>query len=178
MQKKTLAIFDFDGTIANLQIDWKKLKKTIGSIVGLKKEHTSFATQIASIRKNNLKLYIQKIKPIIKKYEKEGIQNVTFNPKIVKLINKYPKTAILSNNYKETILTALSKVSLNIMPDIIIGFDDVSNPKPSPDGILEIIRLMKVNKNNVILYGNSWMDKKAGRLAKVKTILIEKNNDN
>ena len=92
-----------------------------------------------------------------------------------KLSKKY-RLVLVSNCRHKEIITILKGVKIN--PDefyILIGNDDVKNPKPSPD---EIFKAEKLGHAKVdFLIGDSIYDIMAGKKAKVKTIAVLTGNN-
>ncbi len=146
-----LLIFDFDGTIAKLDIDWEGLKKALKKLP--RKEHYQ----------------------IIAKYETAKIQNLSPRSQIIKIIKKlspHKKMAIFSDNLGQTIQEGLKKLKIKGQFDLVVGRDSVKKPKPHPEGLLKIIKTLNMKKNKTIYIGNSAKDKLAGEEAGIKTIII------
>lgn len=63
--------------------------------------------------------------------------------------------------------------------DVIIGGDDVLNPKPAPDGILKAIEILHPEAN-ILYVGDNPTDIEAGINARVKPVMlcIQKNSKN
>ena len=55
--------------------------------------------------------------------------------------------------------------------DIVIGFEDVTPPKPAPDPLLHAISRMGISRSHAIYVGDSMVDLNTGRAARVKTVL-------
>jgi pyrophosphatase PpaX len=54
--------------------------------------------------------------------------------------------------------------------DVIITGDDVTNPKPHPEGIFKALSLLGVRNNEVMYIGDSDADIQAGSEANVHTV--------
>jgi HAD superfamily hydrolase (TIGR01549 family) len=55
--------------------------------------------------------------------------------------------------------------------DVVIGFEDVTPPKPAPDPLNAAIARLGLKKMNTIYVGDSMVDLETGRAARVKTVL-------
>lgn len=91
---------------------------------------------------------------------------------IIKLYNKKINLAILTNNksqYAEEVLTKYFNP--------IIGFNDLSEVKPSPEGILKILNIWGIKSSEVIFIGDMTTDIEAGKTVKVFTICLASGLD-
>ena len=72
------------------------------------------------------------------------------------LKEKGHKLAILSNKMNQSINTGLNITNLRNYFDLIVGIDDVSNPKPNPEGLFNIMNHFK--DENCLFVGDSHGD--------------------
>ena len=56
--------------------------------------------------------------------------------------------------------------------ELIIGFNEVSEVKPSPDGLNLILKKWNINPSEAIFVGDMATDIQAGKAAKVKTVCV------
>ncbi|MHA1149563.1 MAG: HAD family hydrolase [Promethearchaeota archaeon] len=82
------------------------------------------------------------------------------------------KLAILTNNKKEHAEEVLEKYNLKQYFEKIFGFNEVEDVKPSPSGILKIIKQWNFKPSEVIFIGDMTSDVQAGKAAKVKMIAV------
>ena len=120
------------------------------------------------------KIHMDKRKIVMKetyKYARQ-IQN---SGKILKMLKKYYRIAILSNCTHKEIKKLLdaAKIKKGIY-DILIGKDEVIHAKPYPDEIFKAEKLLKEKAEFVI--GDSLQDIKAGKKAKVRIIIVLTGN--
>lgn len=106
-------------------------------------------------------------------------------------IKAYPKTIetlkyLKNNNFKIFLVTSeLRHITINELRDLnilnyfdeIVAFEDVTNPKPNPEGINKIITKYNLNTNETIFVGDSISDAKAAKLANIKSIYMNWHND-
>ena len=55
--------------------------------------------------------------------------------------------------------------------DVVIGFEDITPPKPAPDPLLAAIARMGLSRAAAMYVGDSMVDLKTGRAARVRTVL-------
>ena len=82
------------------------------------------------------------------------------------------KLAILTNNKSTYAEEVLRKYNLHKYFNCIIGFNDISETKPSPEGIKLILNRWKMKSNEVIFIGDMTSDVDAGKAADVTTICV------
>lgn len=90
--------------------------------------------------------------------------------------------AIKEKGIKQCILTNKTKIpankdvkhfkELDECIDFIITAGDVKNPKPDIDGVIKCMKLSKVEKNRIIIIGDSPSDIQTGINAGIKTGLV------
>lgn len=91
---------------------------------------------------------------------------------IKKIYDKKLKLAIVTNNKSQYAEEVLEKFNLTKFFDIIIGFNEVSEVKPSPEGILKIVDKWKVKPSEIIFIGDMTTDVDAGKAANVKMVCV------
>jgi len=82
------------------------------------------------------------------------------------------KLAILTNNKSQYAEEILEKFNLTKYFPTIIGFNDVSEVKPSPEGLLKIIEKWKIKPENTIFIGDMSTDVDAGKAAGVIMVCV------
>src|SRR5467141_3170691 len=55
--------------------------------------------------------------------------------------------------------------------DLVIGYEDVTPPKPAPDPLLAAIGRLGLSRSSAIYVGDSMVDLETGRAARVRTVL-------
>src|SRR5207244_33561 len=55
--------------------------------------------------------------------------------------------------------------------DVVIGYEDVTPPKPAPDPLLAAIGQLGLSRTHSIYVGDSMVDLETGRAARVRTVL-------
>ena len=170
-------LFDFDYTLADSSrgivmcfrnvlerhqhtgITDDEIKRTIGKTL---QESFSILTGITDA--DTLEAYK-------KEYVKEADVHMTVNtflfPEteevLTRLKTRGAKIGIISTKYRYRIMELLSKNFL----DIIVGGEDVKEPKPSPEGVLLAIKEFGCNKEEVLYIGDSIVDAETAQSAQV-----------
>ena len=95
----------------------------------------------------------------------------------IKYLSKHNyKLGVISAKKSDLVNHALEIFKINEYFDIVIGQDEVKNPKPNPEGILLATR--KLKSNRAVYVGDSVSDIEAGKNAKIKTCAIAYKKDN
>jgi HAD superfamily hydrolase (TIGR01549 family) len=168
-------IFDFDGTIVDLNTDWQAVKKSLSNLVFSEKGHNDNFTPLAKkvlYYRNSDTCFFDKIAEMISSFEmkKEGY---VFNGKLIDYINENidKKIAIYSMNTDRTIKNFISKY-FKYKPDII-SINNCQEAKPTEKDLLKIIGGWELNSDDVVFVGNSSNDLLSGKKAKIKTYIIK-----
>jgi len=164
MKQSTEAIiFDLDGTLINLNVDWVNVKKKLQSIFKIN-FNPLFLKIIELKRSERIKAY-----EIIKKFERKSYGKWEINTSLVNWIKKNHKQyriLLLTNNSRETTERFLIKSNLEQFIEFSICIDETDFPKPHNSGLQSLLNLQSVDKNKVLLVGDSIREK----------ILAENNN--
>lgn len=175
-----LVIFDFDGTIVRLKVDWESLKKELATyfqrIHNFESVFTSLYQEIDRVNDLFGRKAREEALAIIEKYELAGIENLEFIPQAVKLIeslkDKGMKLAIFSSNTRKVVETILEKIDKLDSFESIVTIEDISKNKPDPEGLLKILRACKVSEGRALYIGDKQRDLEAGKRASVRTMYI------
>lgn len=169
IEKTDLFIFDLDGTIVDLSVDWEKMLADLKGKFGNKAE--SIRGFLDTLKSHDRKRALK----IVEKYELERIHSVKANKDMVAFIKKIPgevPLVIFSTNTKTAIQATLEKVGLKERFRFIISSDDVEKLKPDPGRLNMIIRRLGIKKEDVVYLGDRGVDLEAGRRAGIKTFLV------
>jgi len=165
LSKYKYIIFDFDGTIINLNTNWQELKRSLS-----KRYSTKVDKLFDFINNINCK---NEVYSIMYEYEIKNVDYNSVNKSILNMVQSNDnKFAIFSLNTKKTILNILKKLNIDTKFDLIVSCEDVNKYKPDPQGLEKILSFWGCNKNEVIFIGDSLKDFKAGKKVGIKTILI------
>lgn len=178
-------LFDFDGTLANtLPVSFYAFQQVFHTYDGkdLSDEDVKnmFGPPEPEIIRGNLQ-HSDKEKAVdlfLEIYEKNHKALVEPNQEVTDMIKM-----LKERGYKLAIITGKSRASLDISLnalemdeaffDSIVTGDDVVNAKPNPEGILNTLRDMNIEKSEAMFIGDSNADIEAGKQAGVTTVGVQ-----
>lgn len=193
MTKKPAIIFDLDGTL----LDTEKtiiisaetaLKHFFPDLVLSAEQKLAF---IGPTLHQSLAVYLQadQLEEAIEIYRKKNKEvhktHLEVMPHALEVIQSlkeqgYP-LAIFSSKKKEMVQYGLELAHMDTFFDVIIGYDEVKNHKPDPEGLLLTLKEMGCSKDNAIYVGDSHTDMEAAHSADVYSIAylhhIERSED-
>lgn len=79
--------------------------------------------------------------------------------------------AVVSCKRRTLVEAELEAAGLRSHFDVVIGFEDVTPPKPAPDPLLAAIARLGLSRSSAVYVGDSMVDLKTGRAARVRTVL-------
>jgi len=172
-------LFDLDGTLVSLHINWElvrsDMRNEFESLCG-----KPFPKAGINILLNTAIGYGQTdaryiAAKILKKYELAA--DFTQIDETIALFRSFAtqkNLAIVSNNLHVTIENVLRKLEIFAPNLCIIGFDDVRNSKPDPEGILTALKTLDVSEQRAVMIGDTETDKKAAESAGICFCHVEK----
>ncbi len=81
------------------------------------------------------------------------------------------RLGVVSCKRRALVEAELEGIGLHRYFDVIIGYEDVSPPKPAPDPLLAAIDHLELPRGNALYVGDSLVDMETGRAARVRTVL-------
>ena len=175
-------IFDFDETIVQLLIDWSYLK--------MDREQLAKTYKQESYLKENGWYAFDKM--MVEKYWEEGkkdldkmfsaaednhFMGMVENELLIEFIKNNARQYnfyVLSNNTQNTLHKVITELEMNKCFHIVLWRDNVSAPKPNPEGINAIITSQKLKKENTLMVGDSeWSDIAAANREEIDSFLID-----
>jgi pyrophosphatase PpaX len=177
-------IFDFDGTLADTLpvcfYAFQSVFKEFDDIEVTSDEIKSmFGPSETGIIKENLKnsnwekaieLYYQKYR---EKHAELVMANEELNDLLQLLKKQGYKLGIVTGKAKKSLLISLDYLNMSEIFDVIITGDDVSIPKPHPEGLNQALALLNVTNEEALFIGDSDADIEAGKQANVRTIGVQ-----
>jgi HAD superfamily hydrolase (TIGR01509 family) len=174
-----LVIFDLDGVLLDArEIHYKALNNALGEVdkryVISREEHllyydglpTKKKLSILTQRKNLPEKEHLRIETEKQYQTKLEICSLGKDNKLINLFRKLKfdykvKVAVASNSVKDTIVTALETLGIDIYIDFIISNQDVVNPKPNPEMYLRCMVQAGVSPKNTIIVEDSPVGRRA-----------------
>lgn len=80
--------------------------------------------------------------------------------------------AVCTNKPHEPTIQVMEAYGIAGFFDVIVGGDDVENRKPHPDHLLETVRRLKLDKDDVVFVGDSENDIQASVAADIRSVLL------
>ena len=78
---------------------------------------------------------------------------------------------VVSCKRRALVEAELEAAGLRAFFEVVIGYEDVTPPKPAPDPLLAAIGRLGVSRSAALYVGDSMVDLKTGRAARVRTVL-------
>ena len=78
---------------------------------------------------------------------------------------------VVSCKRRALVEAELEAARLRAYFEVVIGYEDVTPPKPAPDPLLAAIARMGLSRSAAMYVGDSMVDLKTGRAARVRTVL-------
>ncbi len=184
-KNKKIIIFDLDGTIVNLAADWMSLRDVLVEKYREIYEEQCDFERISKCLDNIVEKKDEEVLvnffDIIRQYELENIKDTQLIEETIFFINNKElfgikievKFAVLSLNTRSSIIRSLELANIHNKIDLIIGREDVRKWKPAPDGLLKIQKYYKVNKKEMIFFGDLENDLLTGKNAGIEAYLVD-----
>lgn len=149
---KQIVVLDFDGTICDLQVDWKALKEKFFAAfeTELGKEKKGLMESILLLRKQRPELsgtIIEMVRAFEMKDGEIRYENINRN-----LLDEHTEFYIISNNLRETIEQFLKRENLEKNCRGIIALNPDLMPKPDPHAFLKLTELTGITNPSDYLY--------------------------
>ena len=183
-EKSKAFIFDLDGTLLNSAINFHKIVNELKSEKGQKDSPFDDVRKFSSrgaylILKNCFKNAgeeeISHLKSeFLKRYHASMLEEINLYPDVDNLVRKMTKEnlpwGIMTNKSNKYTAPIMEKLGWNKLTPAIICPEDVSEPKPSPEGILKCIEILNSDANKSFYIGDHERDVISGKNAGLQTI--------
>ncbi len=169
-------VFDLDGTLVDLNVDWITLKKTLSDFTKKEKveeiEYTPLDQKIHQAREKFGRTFFFKLLDIIAEFELQE-ERYKLNYDLIEYVNSLrdKKIAVYSMNTKKCVDNFIGKNIIRKL-DVIVAKDNCIEPKPTEKDLEKIMREWKMNASEIVYIGNSEDDRLSGEKAGVKTYII------
>lgn len=167
-----LFMFDFDGTLVNLPINWEKLKEDLRRLLRSKSSLVPLFPSIEAITKDNRELR-EKAWKLIEEYELKAIRGIKPDFEMVELFNKLKtkgyRIVLLTLQGKIPIEKALKKLKLQGFFDHIITREETINREKQ---IEEMLKLSNVKPSQAVVVADRLHDISTASRMGCKTIAI------
>ena len=184
-ENKKVIIFDLDGTIVNLDVDWHQLKMLLSARYSKlyeeeKYEFDHISACLDHVVEKKDEIELENFFKLIQDYEMKNINNNKVIEETIFFINnlelfsvlKRTKLAIFSLNTRKAIIASLKSANIFEKFDFIVGREDLRKWKPHPLGLFRIKDYFNVNKEEMVYFGDLEKDIKTGNNAGIETHLV------
>lgn len=160
-----LFIFDFDGTLLHLDIDWEAVHKGLAVRQG---ENIGGAIQRLHLAAD--KRLDALVKAEVKAAKTKGLPKST-EKTIGTLLVGRKRVAIFTRNSRLAVEAVLHKDLLQQV--YIVGREDVRMLKPDQEGMLLILRHFEARPEQSLLVGDTYHDVEVARKSGVYSVIVE-----
>ena len=185
-------IFDLDGTLIHSAVDFIKLKKRTIKLLsqsGLPAEMFSmemktyeimqYASKLLKdqrVKEEEITLTNRKVSEAWNRIELESVDKTKPTAgaeKVIQTLRKRGlKIGVVTRGCREYAVEALKLTGLLESVDILIGRDDSSRPKPSPEPLMKAINKLNLRPDEAVMIGDNIDDAQCAFSAKVRFIGI------
>ncbi len=156
-------IFDMDGTITKPKVDFAAVEREIEEKFGFVLDNSEKSSPEARAKAME-RLDQVETEAAIESELNEGVHELLDH-----ISQKKLKTAILTRNCRKSVDVVLNKHNLHF--EHIISRDD-AKPKPAPDAILLLSKMMNIHTDYLLMVGDYKYDIICGKAAGAKTALL------
>ncbi|WP_027178286.1 HAD family hydrolase [Maridesulfovibrio bastinii] len=166
-------VFDFDGTLAHLTIDFEKMKSRLNDLANVFVDDMPDAQDYPALEWiEKVSGYIKESDPetgkqfntrcrfLVTSMEIEAAQNggmFSYSVPLLKMLkNEGIKTAVISRNSASAIKTVCPEITK--LNECVLAREDVKLVKPNPYHLNKALELLGVSKENTIMVGDHHMD--------------------
>ncbi|MFH1836064.1 MAG: HAD-IA family hydrolase [Methanobacteriota archaeon] len=173
-----LIIFDLDGTLIKLDVNWPLMKKELSDlfhrVYGFDSDFTPLTKVLEEVREKHGETGLKDALSIIKEHEENGLAHSHPLPALdlLKSADSSKKIAIFSTNTRHAVERALAYYNVLSRVSMIVSFEDVKETKPDPEGIEKIVSALGFAKKDVVYFGDKDVDREAGKRAGVYTKIV------
>ena len=156
-------IFDMDGTLTKPKVDFAAIEREIGAKTGFIIEYAEKSSPDERARALG----------ILERFEAQAALESELNEGVLEILEfvsgKKLKTALLTRNSRKSVNTVLRKHKLHF--EFIVSRED-TKPKPAPDPIFLLSKMMNIHTNHLLMVGDYKYDIMCGKAAGTKTALL------
>jgi HAD superfamily hydrolase (TIGR01509 family) len=156
-------IFDMDGTITKPKVDFAAVEREIEEKFGFVLDNSEKSSPEARAKAME-RLDQVETQAAIESELNEGVHELLDH-----ISQKKLKTAILTRNCRKSVDVVLNKHNLHF--EYVISRDD-AKPKPAPDAILLLSKMMNIHTDYLLMVGDYKYDIMCGKAAGAKTALL------
>jgi phosphoglycolate phosphatase len=182
-------LFDFDGTLVHLNIDFAQMRTDVEAILpkyGLSADDKAsrytlelIAECAQALTERNggeriAEAFQRDAEAAIVAIETDAAETADVHPGVPELLKRLRqrgiKVGIVTRNCRAAVERILDRSAL--IYDVLLTRDDVETVKPDPEHLLAALRLLDVEPRRALMVGDHPMDVRAGRITGTKTVAV------
>lgn len=156
----TTRIFDFDGTLFRLPVDYQALRRDLGQPATAK---------IGQLLQRFLDEGDEEGLAVVTRHELAAVPAGSFIPGALDAVRASGNVAVLTRNSRHAVTAALGELAEGIH---IVGREDVRRLKPDPEGLKMILDWFHVKPAGAVMIGDTYHDVDAARALSVRCVVV------
>jgi len=159
-------IFDFDGTLFLLEVDWEQLNRDLQRTFGI--DSLLHLTELSSEQYHSALRLVREaeLAGVAKGRPAKGAREV-----LETLAQTY-QLAFISRNTREAVLEGLKEIGYHTSA-IITAKQDMKQPKPHPDSLETTLHTLGVSTDEAVMVGDTYHDVDMAKTAHVKSVVVK-----
>lgn len=157
-------IYDLDGTLVTLDVDWAAVRREINEVVGRRLSPNIVWGVLDVADREGCG---PEVRDIISRHEVRGAYTSSLLPVADELPRETRPVGVCSLNCREACVTALETHGLLQHVDVVVGRDSVPERKPSPQPLLQTVRKLGGSAETSLFVGDSQIDRRTAENAGV-----------
>ena len=156
-------VFDFDGTLYHLPIDFAAFRREMGLADDTK---IGSALQDWSDAGDDARL------AVVTRYERESVPAGEFTRgarEALRVLRTTHRVAVLTRNSRHSVTDALGDLADGLH---IVGREDVKRMKPDPEGLYTALGLLDARPAEAAMVGDTFHDVEAAKAAGLRSIVM------
>ncbi len=185
MSSRPIILFDLDGTLIDservaMEVTQKYFEAK-GKPISSPDAHILVGRAWEPALKWILELYplestLEKVmEEVLTEYRRvlaEGVPEIKGSLAAVRSLMKDHRLGVVSGSHKEDILSVLCALNLEGAFEVVVGFGDYEESKPSPEPYLEALKRMGVKDEKILVFEDSSAGIKAAQLAGLEVVAV------
>jgi phosphoglycolate phosphatase len=159
-QGVTTLIFDFDGTLFDLPVDYAALRRDLGLA-----DHE----KLGPMYQRYLDEGDEASLAVVTRHECAAAREGSFTPGAPDCLSSPGNVAIVTRNSREAVRIALGELADRVF---VVGREDVRRLKPDPEGLTTVLTRFDAVADAAVLVGDTYHDVEAARAAGMRSVIV------